>query len=256
VGGDNEMTLTIKDAKKCPFCGRDVMPEYNDIRGCVQCPLCEAEGPYAESEPEAILAWNTRKETKMSDNSYQFNPDTLPVVTDWLSDHSGDTGPMKHQAELLITELRRQLAAMTKNRDFYKKQVEDVRDVLLDSAPPIFNACNERCDNPTGPCACGASHSPADFLARVLMAMTRWNKEAQAELVQLRLANRDLNNIPELLKELTQAKADLQTIEHNVAKVYCHITNDLISKANTDPDVVIAHADDVVTALVDEEAKP
>jgi hypothetical protein len=58
-----------------------------------------------------------------------------------------------------------------------------------------------------------------------------------------------------LRRQLAQAKAELQTIEHNVAKVYCHITNDLISKANTDADVVIAHADDVTHEVISDAVK-
>jgi len=55
------------DIEFCPFCGVcDATVECHS--GCVTtdhtvvCNNCEAEGPYAETEEEAIRLWNTRED--------------------------------------------------------------------------------------------------------------------------------------------------------------------------------------------------
>lgn len=45
---------------------------------------------------------------------------------------------------------------------------------------------------------------------------------------------------------------DYHNLMKNATRVYCHITDGMISKLNTDPDVVIAEADSVVQKLIDE----
>lgn len=56
-----------------------------------------------------------------------------------------------------------------------------------------------------------------------------------------------------LKSENEKLKEDLETIEHEVAKVYCHITGSRISKCKTLADQVIACADDYQTELFERE---
>ena len=52
----------MKDTAACPFCGGE--PKLiNDGTGLwwVQCEDCDAEGPIAHSEEEAIRLWNRRQ---------------------------------------------------------------------------------------------------------------------------------------------------------------------------------------------------
>ena len=57
--------MIIKD-KDCPFCGSlDIEP-----RGCeppfyVGCNDCGAEGPFADSDEEALAAWNRRADKEV-----------------------------------------------------------------------------------------------------------------------------------------------------------------------------------------------
>lgn len=56
-------------------------------------------------------------------------------------------------------------------------------------------------------------------------------------------------------KSLRDDMADYSFIVEQVAKVYCHITNNQLSKANYEADVVITCSDDVITELVEERVK-
>lgn len=46
---------------------------------------------------------------------------------------------------------------------------------------------------------------------------------------------------------------DYSVFMDNAARVYCHVTGGAISKINTDPDVVIAVADDYMDELIQQE---
>ena len=54
-------------------------------------------------------------------------------------------------------------------------------------------------------------------------------------------------------ERLSAVQQTLSAVEHEVAKVYCHITNGQISKCNTLASVVISVADDI--AMRDTEAE-
>lgn len=46
-------------AKRCPFC-KSADVGLNDTKEWVSCNKCWAEGPYRDTEEEAVTAWNTR----------------------------------------------------------------------------------------------------------------------------------------------------------------------------------------------------
>lgn len=56
-------------------------------------------------------------------------------------------------------------------------------------------------------------------------------------------------------RERDEIQATLTTVEHEVARVYCHITNGKISKCNTAAEMVIAVSDDMATADVCEDKR-
>ena len=72
----------------------------------------------------------------------------------------------------------------------------------------------------------------------------------------------DIDDIPSFaesiqddLDNLADINIDIDELEANVAKVYCHITNGRISQINTDADTVIAVADDCLTEIIDCETR-
>lgn len=76
------------------------------------------------------------------------------------------------------------------------------------------------------------------------------------ELLFIYWCKQDAHYLPILAskdKEIEALKETIESVEHEVSKVYCHITNGKISKINTLAEVVIAVSDDDTTALVDKE---
>lgn len=55
------------------------------------------------------------------------------------------------------------------------------------------------------------------------------------------------------VEELEELQATIESIEHEVSRVYCHITNGKISKPNTCAEDVIAVSDDWTIELVEKE---
>jgi Lar family restriction alleviation protein len=52
----------MSELKPCPFCGGTPRSFWGSDVNYVQCLACSADGPVADTEDEAIAAWNRRAE--------------------------------------------------------------------------------------------------------------------------------------------------------------------------------------------------
>ena len=88
------------------------------------------------------------------------------------------------------------------------------------------------------------------------MANDQKDKEIQKEYIYFWkdiIENEDGTlNKDQIMRELY----DFSVLIRNVSKVYCHITGGAVSKPLTDPDVVIALADDQIGIAIKEKDAP
>lgn len=85
------------------------------------------------------------------------------------------------------------------------------------------------------------------MIIRVDMSLQNAGKENKDDLINLNLA---LTAIEKLHKE--EVDKELETICHEVSKVYCNLTNNKFSKANTKAEVIIAEVEEQQTKHIED----